>query len=156
MGLGTITWEEIRNVPIDDWVSKKEPNPIDPSRNAMHWAHKCWKPHRTWVVYSRGGEFLQPAICKYCMEDFEKAKKMRWHSRVWDGFVAILKTKSVKKTISWRVIALILTVITAWLVTGSIAIAGSIGGIDAIFKTICYWVHEEAWERIEKKDVDEE
>jgi len=35
--------------------------------------------------------------------------------------------------------------------TGSLAAAGSIGLIDTLFKTVFYWAHEKAWERVGKR-----
>jgi uncharacterized membrane protein len=59
---------------------------------------------------------------------------------------AFLTSKATLKTASWRVIALVTTIIIVWATTGSIEIAASIGGIDAILKTIFYWLHEKAWD----------
>lgn len=142
-------------VPAGGWICKIDPNPVHHHKVMMSWGHKCVKPGRYCVVYSSGGVRPQPTECKYCVRDIEETKKNTWHHRLWRWFVAVLHTKSVKKTISWRVLAILLTILTVWVITGSLAIAGSIGGIDAVLKTVFYWLHEEAWERIEKKGSDE-
>ena len=57
-----------------------------------------------------------------------------------------LTDQATLKTISWRIIALTATVLVVWVSTGSIEIAASIGGIDAVIKTILYWLHEKVWQ----------
>lgn len=65
----------------------------------------------------------------------------------------IIKDRAFQKAMTWRVIALIaLMGVTFW-ATGSLAITGKIGVVDAIFKTFLYWLHEKAWERVDKPSV---
>ena len=61
------------------------------------------------------------------------------------------KQKSLYKSISYRVISIIMTFSIAHVVTGNTAIAASIVGIDTILKVIFYYYHERAWSRIYKK-----
>ncbi|WP_347922832.1 DUF2061 domain-containing protein [Pontimicrobium sp. SW4] len=56
--------------------------------------------------------------------------------------------RSLAKTISWRVIGTIDTVLISWLITGKIALALSIGTIELISKMILYFFHERAWNKI--------
>ena len=58
------------------------------------------------------------------------------------------KTKSLLKTLSWRLIATLITMIIAWIVVGDITIALSIGAEDVIIKMVAYYFHERAWTKI--------
>lgn len=56
--------------------------------------------------------------------------------------------RSIVKTISWRIIGTIDTVLISWLITGTITLALSIGAIELISKMILYFFHERAWNTI--------
>lgn len=56
--------------------------------------------------------------------------------------------KSVLKAISWRVVGTADTVFIAWLITGTLEWALSIGGIEVVSKMVLYYLHERAWQRI--------
>lgn len=71
---------------------------------------------------------------------------------MWRRIKAFFRTLAVRKALSWRVIAIAVTFVTAFLVTGSFKIAGSIGALDAVFKTVLYWVHEKFWEKVNDRD----
>ncbi len=58
------------------------------------------------------------------------------------------KSRSVVKSISWRIIASCDTILISYLITGSIAIAASIGSIEVLTKMFLYYFHERAWDRI--------
>jgi adenylylsulfate kinase len=62
------------------------------------------------------------------------------------------KSRAVQKSLTWRLIALIIVVGVALVYTGSIEIAGAIGFFDAVVKTFLYWLHEKAWERVDVRD----
>jgi uncharacterized membrane protein len=49
------------------------------------------------------------------------------------------------KTITWRVIGTIDTIILGWLLTGSLKIGLSIGGVEVITKMVLYFLHERVW-----------
>jgi len=55
--------------------------------------------------------------------------------------------RSVVKTISWRVLGTIDTMVISYLITGSLAMAASIGSIEVVTKMILYYFHERAWDR---------
>ena len=55
--------------------------------------------------------------------------------------------RSVLKALTWRVVALVITVGIVWLVTGEPGIAAAVGGIDAGVKLVAYYMHERAWDR---------
>ena len=56
--------------------------------------------------------------------------------------------RSVVKTISWRVLGTIDTMVISYLITGSLAMAASIGSIEVVTKMILYYFHERAWNKI--------
>ena len=58
------------------------------------------------------------------------------------------KGRSILKTISWRVIGTIDTIIISYLLTGKTTIALSIGGIEVFSKLILFYIHERAWNKI--------
>ena len=57
-------------------------------------------------------------------------------------------TRSLLKTISWRVVATLTTATIVWLVTGRLTLALAIGGIEAVTKMVLYYGHERLWDRI--------
>ena len=56
--------------------------------------------------------------------------------------------RSVVKTISWRTVGTLDTIIVSYFVTGNLVMAASIGSIEVITKMILYYFHERAWNRI--------
>ncbi|WP_282069079.1 DUF2061 domain-containing protein [Olleya namhaensis] len=56
--------------------------------------------------------------------------------------------RSLVKTISWRAVGTITTVAISYIITGTMALAFSIGGIELISKMVLYFFHERAWEKI--------
>ncbi|WP_452223320.1 DUF2061 domain-containing protein [Lacinutrix chionoecetis] len=56
--------------------------------------------------------------------------------------------RSLLKTISWRVIGTLDTVLISYLITGMVAMAISIGGIELVSKMGLYFFHERAWNKI--------
>jgi len=56
--------------------------------------------------------------------------------------------RSIVKGLSWRVFATADTILLAFLFTGSIQNALSIGGLELITKTFLYYFHERTWLRV--------
>jgi len=56
--------------------------------------------------------------------------------------------RSLVKTISWRIIGTLDTVLISWLITGTLALAFSIGAIELVSKMILYFFHERLWNSI--------
>jgi uncharacterized membrane protein len=56
--------------------------------------------------------------------------------------------RSLAKTVSWRVVGTIATVIISYIITGTLALAFSIGIIELISKLVLYFFHERAWNKI--------
>lgn len=64
----------------------------------------------------------------------------------------ITKDPSIKrhvvKTLTWRLIGTIDTIMLSWFVTGNIFIGAKIGGIEVFTKMLLYYFHERVWFRI--------
>ena len=56
--------------------------------------------------------------------------------------------RSVAKTISWRTVGTLDTIIISYFITGNLVMAASIGSIEVITKMILYYFHERAWNRL--------
>ena len=56
--------------------------------------------------------------------------------------------RSLLKTISWRVIGTLDTVVIAYLITDRVNEAVTIGGIELISKMVLYFFHERTWNTI--------
>lgn len=56
--------------------------------------------------------------------------------------------RSLLKSISWRTIGTIDTVIISWLITGTLSFALTIGGVELFTKMFLYFFHERLWNRI--------
>ena len=52
------------------------------------------------------------------------------------------------KTIVWRILATILTFLSAWLVTGNVKVGLAIGGVEALVKMIGYFTFERLWNKL--------
>lgn len=53
--------------------------------------------------------------------------------------------RHLAKTITWRIVGSIDTMIIGWIVSGNHLIGLSIGGTEVITKMILYFLHERAW-----------
>ena len=56
--------------------------------------------------------------------------------------------RSVVKTISWRTVGTLDTMIVSYFVTGSLVMAASIGSIEVVTKMALYYFHERAWNKL--------
>lgn len=56
--------------------------------------------------------------------------------------------RHILKTITWRIIGTIDTIMLAWLITGDPATGLKIGGVEVVTKMILYYVHERIWYKI--------
>ena len=49
------------------------------------------------------------------------------------------------KTISWRIVGTLDTVLLGWFVTGHISLGAKIGLLELLTKMFLYYLHERAW-----------
>jgi len=57
-------------------------------------------------------------------------------------------SRSLLKSVSWRIIGTLDTIVISYIITGKLAFALSIGGIELVTKMILYVVHERVWNKI--------
>ena len=62
--------------------------------------------------------------------------------------------RHIGKTISWRIIGTLDTIILSGIITGSLTLGLAIGGVEIITKMVLYFLHERAWYRFSKFGVD--
>ena len=56
--------------------------------------------------------------------------------------------RSIVKSISWRVIGTLDTIIISWIITGTLSLAFSIGVVELVTKMVLYFFHERIWNSI--------
>ncbi|WP_082796060.1 DUF2061 domain-containing protein [Flammeovirga sp. SJP92] len=60
------------------------------------------------------------------------------------------KWVSVAKSVSWRAVGTVDTMVISYFVTGEITMAVSIGSFEVFSKMVLYYFHERAWEKFTK------
>ena len=53
--------------------------------------------------------------------------------------------RHVAKTVTWRIVGTVDTMLIGWLITGNPITGLKIGGIELITKMILYYLHERIW-----------
>lgn len=56
--------------------------------------------------------------------------------------------RSILKTVSWRIVGTIDTIVISWILTGQIETALAIGSVELVTKMILYFGHERIWNLI--------
>lgn len=56
--------------------------------------------------------------------------------------------RHIAKTITWRIIGTLDTILLSWLISGDAAIGLKIGFVEVITKMVLYYLHERAWFKI--------
>ncbi|XOV66865.1 MAG: DUF2061 domain-containing protein [Fluviicola sp.] len=59
---------------------------------------------------------------------------------------------SLLKTLSWRIIGTLDTMLISYMLTGKLDVAVSIGGIEVVSKMVLYYLHERAWIKLLKRN----
>lgn len=57
------------------------------------------------------------------------------------------RRRHLAKTITWRLIGTVDTVLIGWVVTGDPWIGVQVGGVEMVTKMVLYYLHERAWFR---------
>ncbi len=65
----------------------------------------------------------------------------------YKGKIVEKRSRSIVKTISWRTVGTIDTIIISWIVVGNVNFAITIGGVELFTKMALYFLHERAWNR---------
>lgn len=64
------------------------------------------------------------------------------------------KIRHLSKSISWRIVGTLDTLILSWLISGSLSFGLQISGIDFIAKIIIYYYHEVVWSKFNKIKIE--
>jgi uncharacterized membrane protein len=56
--------------------------------------------------------------------------------------------RSVVKTITWRIVGTIDTIVISYFITGSFKMGVAIGSIEIISKMVLYFLHERVWQHV--------
>ncbi len=65
----------------------------------------------------------------------------------------VSRKRHILKTITWRIIGTIDTIIISWIITGNWKWGLAIGGVEVVTKMILYYIHERAWYKFSKFGV---
>lgn len=69
-----------------------------------------------------------------------------YHERLWFlSNIRSAKKRHFLKTFTWRFIAVLITLISAYLITGNSIVGFKIGVFETISKMIVYYLHEKIW-----------
>jgi len=75
-----------------------------------------------------------------------------FHERAWfkinlskDGQVLESRKRHIAKTITWRLIGTVDTMLLAWIISGNPLIGLKIGFAEVVTKMILYYIHERFW-----------
>jgi uncharacterized membrane protein len=63
--------------------------------------------------------------------------------------------RHIAKTISWRIIGTLDTMILSGIITGSWELGLTIGGVEVLTKMILYFFHERIWYKFSKYGIKE-
>ena len=55
------------------------------------------------------------------------------------------KARSIFKTISWRIVGTLDTMVLGWVITGDPTVGLKIGALELITKFVLYYIHEILW-----------
>lgn len=76
------------------------------------------------------------------------------HERVWfkvnlskDGKLLESRKRHIGKTITWRMVGTLDTIIISWIISGSPLIGLKIGVSEVLTKMVFYYIHERVWHR---------
>jgi len=77
------------------------------------------------------------------------------HERVWFRIRAGItkngdsKKRHIAKTITWRMVGTIDTMILAWVISGNPMVGLKVGGAEVMTKMVLYYLHERAWYKVD-------
>lgn len=74
--------------------------------------------------------------------------RIRWGRILKNGRLSETRSRTICKTIIWRIIAFLDTSFIAWIFTGSYITGITIGLLEVFTKLVIYYFHERVWLRI--------
>ena len=61
----------------------------------------------------------------------------------------ISHSRHIAKTLTWRVVASLDTLLITWLISGDVKVGLSVASLEVVTKMILYYYHERAWYKID-------
>ncbi len=58
------------------------------------------------------------------------------------------RSRSIAKSVSWRVVATATTIVLVFALTGEVRLALAVGGVEVLAKLLIFYVHERVWQGI--------
>jgi len=55
------------------------------------------------------------------------------------------KTRSILKTLSWRIVGTLDTMFLGWIITSDLTVGLKIGALELVTKFVLYYLHERVW-----------
>lgn len=71
-----------------------------------------------------------------------------WNAIIWNGNFKVSRLRSLLKSVSWRLLGTIDTILIAFFYTKDPSSAFTIGGTETLTKVALYYVHERIWNKI--------
>ena len=106
------------------------------------------------ISYLVTGQLIM-AVSIGSVEVLTKILLYYFHERVWDNFTKNgidSNLKSITKSVSWRLVGTLDTMVISYFITGQLVLAVSIGSIEVISKIVLYYLHERVWENFTKSE----
>jgi uncharacterized membrane protein len=73
-----------------------------------------------------------------------------FHERLWfKTRIDNRKKRHLLKTVTWRILGTIDTIVLAWVITGSAIVGLKIGVAEVITKMVLYYLHESVWYKMD-------
>jgi uncharacterized membrane protein len=67
---------------------------------------------------------------------------------MFNKFLEDARSRHMAKTITWRIVGTVDTILLGWLVSGDAKIGMAIGGLEVMTKMVLYYIHERAWYKL--------
>ena len=58
------------------------------------------------------------------------------------------RKRHILKTLTWRIVGTIDTIVLGWLISGDLSVGATIGAFELATKMILYYMHERVWYRV--------
>ena len=94
---------------------------------------------------------LRPENLEFKEEKHQKKNNKSKFFRFKKGNIE--RKRHLAKTITWRAVGTLDTILLSYLITGSIKIGFTIGSIEMFTKMVLYYLHERAWYKFSKFGV---
>lgn len=73
-----------------------------------------------------------------------------FHERVWFKiYLANSNKRHLFKTVTWRILGTLDTMLLAWFITGNPLTGLKIGAAEVVTKMVLYFLHEKVWYKID-------